>query len=153
MSVQMAEIFFGAAPQFCLQLYILGYYGNYDGRFLMALCLQGIFVTYGIVYFLYQPMVIYDDEMDVSSPAARQFLIILLFTPWAILFVISSIPLALCASLNQDASFSDHMAVLIYFLFHLFFSACFFTIAVEMKGGSGKCEVDTVIQNFLKSGR
>ena len=39
--VQLAEVLFGAAPQFCLQLYILGHYGEYDKGFLIALCLQG----------------------------------------------------------------------------------------------------------------
>ena len=49
---QMVEIFFGALPQFCLQLFILGKYGEYDAAFCFALLAEALFVLYGVVCLL-----------------------------------------------------------------------------------------------------
>ena len=144
-SCQMVEIFFGVLPQLCLQLFILGKYGEYDeyAGFRYAIGAEALFVIYGVVNFL-QFGLTTKDNAETEASYTRGFVIWFFFLPWSVMFVLSCVPLFLFSSLYFDGSLNGYIAVIIYFFFHLFACALFFSLLPEVEG-KGYCEINVLI--------
>ena len=122
-------------PQFCLQLFVLGRFGEYDAGFRYALLAEGLFVLYGIVYFIFSVNSYVTNPPPTSEATKaskrRDLILLLLFIPWSILFLLSCVPLMLFASLYTDASLQPNIAVIIYYMFHLVACVFFYNVITK----------------------